>query len=316
MKRAQILLLLLLVLAAGAWFFLKDRSAAVAEGGSGPRVAFVATQAGLAGRFSGDKAYAHVKALEDIGPRPPASKGYMEALAYLEAEYAKVGWTTSRQTFTRATPRGPVNFINLLARHGAADWSKSVPVVIGGHLDSKDIQSFRFTGANDGGSSTGVILELARVLATDPAAAAQVELVLFDGEEAFLSSLTHTDGLYGSKHYAKELTKRASWPSVGVVLDLVGDKDYPIRYNPDAPKRFAEAVETAAKGTGFDLKTYPGQIIDDHLPLQGGGLETLHLIGDFQSMPYWHQAGDTLAVIDPEALEQTGRVVLRFLAGL
>jgi glutaminyl-peptide cyclotransferase len=313
-KRAPILLLVLVVLAAGAWFFLKGKPVLSPEAAS--RVAFTATKADLAAQFSGEKAYAHVKALEEIGPRPPASEGYMKALVYLEAEYLKAGWTTTRQTFTRATPRGPVNFTNLLARYGAADWTKSLPVVIGGHLDSKDIQFFRFTGANDGGSSTGVIVELARVLATDPVAAAQVELVLFDGEEAFLENLTHSDGLYGSKHYAKELAKRATWPSVGIVLDLVGDKDYPIRYNPDASQRFAGAAETAAKESGFELKKYPGQIIDDHLPLQGGGLETLHLIGDFQSMPYWHQAGDTLAVIDAEALEQTGRVVLRFLAGL
>lgn len=315
MKRAPIVLLLLVVLAAGAWFFLKGKSAP-AQLALGTRASFVAIKGDLAAQFSGRNAYAHVKALDEIGPRPPASEGYMKALDYLEAEYAKLGWTTARQTFTRATPKGPVNFTNLLARHGAADWTKSVPAVIGGHLDSKDIQAFRFTGANDGGSSTGVIIELARVLATDPAAAAQVELVLFDGEEAFLANLTHTDGLYGSKHYAKELAKRTTWPSVGVVIDLVGDKDHPIQYNLDAPERFSQAVVKAAKDSGLELKPYPGQIIDDHLPLQNGGLETLHLIGDFQNMPYWHQAGDTLEVIDAEALEQTGRTVLRFLGGL
>jgi glutaminyl-peptide cyclotransferase len=314
LKRAPILLVLLVVIAAGAWFILKGKPAPPSELGS--RVTFTAIRGDLAAQFSGEKAYAHVEALDEIGPRPPASEGYAKALAYLEAEYAKIGWTTRRQTFTRATPRGPVVFTNLLARHGAADWTKSLPVVIGGHLDSKDIQSFRFTGANDGGSSTGVIVEMARVLATDPAAAGQVELVLFDGEEAFLANLTHTDGLYGSKHYAKELAKRATWPSVGIVIDLVGDKEHPIQYNPDAPERFAAAVQTAAKESGLTLETYGGQMIDDHLPLQNSGLETLHLIGEFQKMPYWHQAGDTLAVIDAEALEKTGRVVLRFLAGL
>jgi glutaminyl-peptide cyclotransferase len=314
LKRAPLLLLLLVALAAGAWFFFKGKPAPTPEPGS--RVTLTAIQADLAAQFLGEKAYGHVKALEEIGPRPPASEGYAKALAYLEAEYSKLGWTTTRQTFSHVTPRGPMNFTNLIARHGAADWAKSVPVVIGGHLDSKDILSFRFTGANDGGSSTGVLMELARVLATDPAAAGQVELVLFDGEEALLSNLTPTDGLYGSKHYAKELAKRATWPSVGIVIDLVGDKEYPIQYNPDAPERFATAVQAAAKESGLMLETYGGQMIDDHLPLQNSGLETLHLIGEFQKMPYWHQAGDTLAVIDAEALEKTGRVVLRFLAGL
>ena len=201
-----------------------------------------------------------------------------------------------------------------LARHGEADWSRSVPVVIGGHIDGKDLQAFRFIGANDGGSSTGVIVELARVLATDPEAAGQVELVLFDGEEALLGNLTHADGLYGSKYYALELSKRSTWPAVGIVLDLVGDKNFPIQYNPDAPAGFADAVKSAAKDSGLELTPYAGQILDDHIPLQGTKLPTLHLIGDFMRMPYWHQAGDTMEVIDPAALEQTGRTVLRFLA--
>jgi glutaminyl-peptide cyclotransferase len=270
----------------------------------------------LSKAFSGKQAYEHIRVLEGIGPRPPASEGYEKALAYLEAEYRKLGWTPERQTFTATTPRGPVSFTNLLARYGTPDWAKSPPVIIGGHLDSKEISSFRFTGANDGGSSTGVILELARVLARDPEAAGKVELVLFDGEEAFLPSITPTDGLYGSKHYAKELLKRGLKPPLAIVLDLIGDKDYPPRFNSDAQQRHGELLVAAAKAEGMDLKKYGGTIIDDHVPLQHAGVPVLHLIGDFQNMPYWHQAGDTLEVIDAEALEQTGRTVLRFLGGL
>ncbi|WP_367874180.1 M28 family peptidase [Luteolibacter sp. Populi] len=310
MKRAPIVLLLL-VLTVAAWFFLKPKPPEPI--GTGARLTFTALP-DLAEKFSGDHAYAQVKAITAFGPRPPASENYGKVMAYLEAEFAKSGWTTARQTFTRVTPRGPVNFCNLLARHGTADWTKSLPVVIGGHIDSKDLPAFHFIGANDGGSSTGVIVELARVLATDPQAAGQVELVLFDGEEALLGSLTHADGLYGSKYYALELSKRSTWPAIGIVLDLVGDKKYPIQSNPDAPAHFSDAVKSAAKDSGFDLTSYPGQILDDHIPLQGTKLPTLHLIGDFTQMPYWHQAGDTLEVIDPAALEQTGRTVLRFLA--
>lgn len=305
-------MLLLVALAAGAWFFFLKKAPADAPGA---RVAFDGVPAGLAEKFSGANALAQVQALTNLGPRPPASPGYEKALAYAEAEFAKAGWTTRRQAFTRATPKGPVNFTNLMARMDT-DWTASVPVVIGGHLDSKDLQAFPFVGANDGGSSTGVILELARVLSSDKGAAGKVEFVLFDGEEAFLTSLTNSDGLYGSKYYAQEMSKRSTWPSVGIVLDLVGDKDYDTQYNPDAPGNFRTAVEAAAKDSGLTLKTYAGQILDDHQPLQHTGLPVLHVIGDFTRMPYWHQAGDTMDVIDAEALEKTGRTVLRFLAGV
>lgn len=314
MKRTSLVLLLLLAIAAGAWFFFKQPAGPDA----GARVPFEKLSAGLADQFSGEKALSHVKAIVDLGPRPPASEGYEKTLRYLEAEYATLGWISKRQSFTRATPNGPVVFTNLLARHSSAsgDWSRSVPVVIGGHLDSKRMEAFPFAGANDGGSSTGVILELARVLATDPSAAAEVELVLFDGEEAILSNITESDGLYGSKYYAQEISKRGTWPALGIVLDLVGDSSYGFYYNPEAPPSIATAVEKAAEASGLDLKRPLSPIIDDHVPLQHTGLPCLHLIGDFMNMPYWHQQGDTMEVIDAAALEKTGRTTLRFLATL
>jgi hypothetical protein len=307
------LAILLVVATIAAWFFTRGPK----QPEIGTRVPFEVISADLAGQFSGEKAYGHVKSIVDFGPRPPGSEGYEKSLVYLEAAFAEIGWTTRRQTFNKAdTVVGAKSFTNLLARHSAGerDWNRSTPVVIGGHLDSKLIDSFKFVGANDGGSSTGVILELARVLSTNPADAAKVEFVLFDGEEAFLQDITPTDGLYGSKYYAYAISNRATWPSLGIVIDLVGDSRHGFYYNPEAPPNFATTVEKVAAETGLRLKRPPGPIIDDHVPLQNTGLPCLHLIGDFMNMPYWHQPGDTMEVIDAKALEQTGRTTLKFLA--
>jgi Zn-dependent M28 family amino/carboxypeptidase len=304
--------ILLVIAAITAWYFTRGPE----QPEIGTRVPFQALPAGLAEQFSGEKAYAHVKSIVDFGPRPPGSDGYEKSLVYLEAAFAQIGWTTRRQSFPQGTPRGPVTFTNLLARHtaGQSDWSRSTPVIIGGHLDSKLIEAFPFVGANDGGSSTGVILELARVLSTSPTEAAKVELILFDGEEAFLENITPTDGLYGSKYYAHAMSKRATWPSLGIVIDLIGDSRYGYYYNPEAPPSFAATIEKVAAETGMKLARPPGPIIDDHVPLQNTGLPCLHLIGDFMNMPYWHQPGDTMEVIDVKALDQTGRTTLKFLA--
>ena len=315
-KRAP-LPLLLLVLTGAATVLLCCGKPKAPE--APPRLTFQATPAKLAADFAGENAFKHVKAIVDLGPRPPASEGYEKTLQYLEKDFAANGWTTGRQKFTRSTPKGPIEFTNLLARHktGEADWTKSTPVMIGGHLDSKRMEAFQFVGANDGASSTGVILELARVLSTDPASAAKVEFVLFDGEEALLHTITPTDGLYGSKHYAREMTRRHNWPAFGIVLDLVGDDDRDFYYNPETPANFATAVETAARDSGLTkLRRAPGAILDDHVPLQEAGLPCLHLIGDFMNMPYWHQQGDTMEVIDADALKKTGRTTLRFLSSV
>ncbi|MBB5353740.1 hypothetical protein HNR46_004001 [Haloferula luteola] len=266
--------------------------------------------------FSGDRAHQDVARLDAFGPRPPGSAGYGKALSYLESELANVGWKTHREPFQAKTPDGIVTFVNLTARHrSAATEPVSLPFLIGGHLDSKRMP-FPFTGANDSGSSTGLMLEIARALSIDPASASQVELVFFDGEEAFGGSITPTDGLYGSKEFARQLRSRASLPRIGVVVDIVGDPHYPLFCNPDAPASFRTTALRLGKELGFPkgLTTAPGQIIDDHVPLQYVGLPCLHLIGDFTAMDYWHKEGDTLDKVQPQMLDKVGKLVLRFLA--
>ncbi|MFC7337008.1 M28 family metallopeptidase [Haloferula chungangensis] len=282
------------------------------------RVTYQPIAGEIADAFSGANAFAHVEKIVSFGPRPPSSEGYQKTLQYLESTLKEFGWITSRQTFRAATPDGPLDFTNLLARHPSAPaHPTSLPVIIGGHLDSKKL-SFPFVGANDGGSSTGVMLELARVLSTKPSAAAQIEFAFFDGEEAFRPNITPSDGLYGSKYFAHDLSTRPSWPSIGIVLDIVGDPNFPLYYNPETPEHFAAAVEKAAPPLAFKhpLVKAPGPIIDDHVPLQNTGLPCLHVIGDFQQMNYWHQPGDTLDKLTPEMLEKVGKLTLGFLSEL
>lgn len=285
------------------------------------RVALEDFPAGLGERFSGPRAHQHVAQLVDIGPRPPASSGYQQALRLVATRLEESGWQCTRQAFLQETPAGLIAFTNLLARFdpgegGEIDWEESTAVVIGGHLDSK-LLSFPFVGANDGGSSTGILIELARVLATEPDAARQVELVLFDGEEAFRANITPSDGLYGSKHYAKLLSRRHSWPSVGIVLDIVGDPGFELHHNPESPAAFQQALRSALPADfPTPVRRARGQIVDDHLPLQGTGLPCLHLIGDFGRMNYWHRPGDTLDKVDPAMLGAVGRLTLDFLAEL
>ncbi|MEM1083723.1 MAG: M28 family peptidase [Verrucomicrobiota bacterium] len=280
------------------------------------RVRFETIPASLADAFSGDKAFEHVEKIVALGPRPPASEGFEKTLVYLEETLASFGWNTTRQSFRAATPDGPTDFTNLIARHDAAPaHPESLPVIIGGHIDSKKF-SFPFVGANDGGSSTGIMLELARILSADPGSAAKIEFVFFDGEEAFRQNITPSDGLYGSKYFAHELSTRESWPAIGIVLDIVGDPDFPLLYNPEAPASFQQLTSTIAGTLEFKngVRLAPGPIVDDHVPLQHTGLPCLHLIGDFTQMRYWHQPGDTLDKVDATMLDQVGKLTLRFLS--
>jgi glutaminyl-peptide cyclotransferase len=278
----------------------------------------------LIDEFSGEKSLKEIKTLTSFGPRPPESEGYRKSLAYLEKKLGALGWKTHQQKFSAVTPVGQVKFTNLIARFSPekeVDWNSSVPFILGSHLDTKRFHSITFLGVNDSGSSTGVLVEMARVLSRAPEAAGQIELVFFDGEEAFLTNIDpKRDGLYGSRYYAAELNRRTSQPEAGIVLDLVGDMRVPLLIGLDSTKSLRTQAINAAKKLKFtpkNIQMAPSPIIDDHLPLlTRGNLATLHLIGDFNKMPYWHTKDDTLEQISSEALAQAGRLTMRILVQL
>mgnify|MGYP002622600612 CR=1 FL=1 len=313
-KAVAILLPCLLAVAALFFFINRDKDSSVT--GAPEPLAIRTISPGLSDSFSGQRAYAHIEDILRFGPRPPASEGLAKTLDYLEATLTGYGWKCSRQTFKAATPDGPVTFTNLLARHESAPGlPESRPWIVGGHIDSK-ILSKPFVGANDGGSSTGILLEMARVLSTDEASAAGIEIVFFDGEEAFRPGITATDGLYGSKYFAHALARRSSWPAAGIILDIVGDPNHDLLFSPEAPEHFAATIKRCAERQSFakPFEMSPFPILDDHVPLQNAGIPCLHIIGKFGQMEYWHTPEDTLDKVDAGMLEKVGRMTLDFLA--
>lgn len=259
-------------------------------------------------RFSGERAFADVKKLVEIGPRPAGSEALEKARVYLRQQLEAAGWKVQAQTFTDRTPAGPVTFVNLLATFG----DHSTPTfVLCSHYDTKLFRTFRFLGANDGGSSTGVLLELARVLSRDPALASRLQLVFFDGEEA-IEDFNDVDGLYGSRYFAKNLPKPRTLRS-GILFDMIGDKNLTVTLPPDSPAGLARGIFQAADELKLrDHFTYfDRNVTDDHVPLNAAGIVVIDLI-DFD-FPAWHTAGDDLDAISAESLGVIGKVTLRFL---
>ncbi len=262
--------------------------------------------------FSGEKALAHVRALVELGPRPAASDAIKKARTYLRHELETNGWRVEEQRFTEQTPRGPVEFVNLIARRPHE--SKKL-FLLGSHYDTKSFDSIRFVGANDGGSSTGALLEMARVLNAVPSLAAQIELVFFDGEEAY-EHFTNTDGLYGSRYFAQQLLdqKRVASYRGGIVWDMMGDRDLTITLPPDSPQELASGIFAAADALRVSKHfTYlQDGMLDDHTPLNEAGVPTIDLI-DFDYPP-WHTSQDTMDKLSAESLQTVGRVTLYYLA--
>ena len=267
--------------------------------------------------FSGQRAFDHVAKLVAFGPRPCGSPELEQSRQYIEAQLRAVGWTVERQKFTDPTPHGPIEFVNLIARPVGAS-PDDAHAIICTHYDTKWYDAQRFVGADDGGSGTGALIELARVLASNKEFARKFELVFFDGEEAireFRYQSPPYDGLWGSRHYAHALSadKRAKQFKLGVLWDMIGKKDLTITLSPDSPSKLAQGIFAAsdALGTRSHFGYFRGEILDDHHDLNIIGIPTIDLI-DF-NFPAWHTPGDTLDKISPESLQIVGQATLYHL---
>ena len=261
---------------------------------------------------SGEKAMAHVQALVDLGPRPPGSDAIEKSRHYITEQLQRFGWSVTRQEFSQETPRGKKQFVNLIATFSG---EKARPTfLLCSHYDTKTFDTGAFVGANDGGSSTGLLVELARVFAKAPNLAAQLELVFFDGEEAY-EAFNATDGLFGSRYFAKQLASAGGAKQFhgGILFDMIGDSSLDVTLPPDSPADLAAGIFASAEVLRVrNSFTYSrGGILDDHTPLNEIGIPTIDLI-DF-NYPPWHTLEDTIDKLSPESLRIVGAVATHFL---
>ena len=263
--------------------------------------------------FSGEKALAHVQRLVDFGPRPSGSEALEKSRHYIEDQLRRCGWQVTRQAFSDDTPRGKVQFVNLIAQFPGQ--ANAAPLfLLCSHYDTKMFDAIQFVGANDGGSSTGLLLELARVIGQHPSLAGKIELVFFDGEEAY-DHFSETDGLYGSRYFARQLQgSRAKQFRGGMLFDMVGDRSLDVTLPADSPPEMARDIFAAAEA--LKLRSYftylDREMIDDHSPLNAIGIPTIDVI-DFD-YPWWHTAGDTIDKISAQSLQIVGSVALYCLS--
>lgn len=293
-------------------------------GGATPTRPAVPPPAEIWKEFSGEKAFEEARKQVEIGPRPSGTPELEKARVLIEESLHSSGWDFERQVFTTETPRGPVEFVNIIGRFsttGAHPAPRNTQrVIVCSHYDTKRFSTIKFVGASDGASSTGALLELARVLALDPAMAAQIELVFFDGEEAFVQFTSpddpKPDGLFGSRYYAHALADsgRAAQFKFGILWDMIGDRDLTITLPPDSPPDLSRGVLSSAEALGVrqNFGFFARTILDDHEELRlAAHIPAIDLI-DFDYI-YWHTAEDTLEHIAPESLQKVGAVTLHYL---
>ena len=270
-----------------------------------------------AGGAIGDAAYEHVKALVAFGPRPSGSAAHGEMQQYITRHLESAGFSVEKDSFTARTPVGEVPMTNLIGRIGGAGESNRI-FVLATHYETKRMDGF--VGANDGGSSTGLLLALAPLLARRNLGH-ELRLVFFDGEEAF-QEWSESDSLYGSRHLAEKWKAEDILPRIGafILLDMIGDADLDLLKDTNSTPWLRDAIWATARRLGYSREFTNNEIgiEDDHLPFVRAGVPSVDLI-DWNYGPsnsYWHTTGDTLDKVSAASLQIVGEVVLESLAEL
>lgn len=267
-----------------------------------------------AAEFSGARALADTRQVTSFGPRPPGSPELARTRAYILAQLKPTGCVPIADKFVAEIPGGTLAMENIICKFAG---KSGKAVVFTGHYDTKISPGEKFVGANDGGSSTGLLIEMARALARRPRVH-DVYLVWFDGEEA-IKQWSATDGLHGSRHLAEKWKANGTLARIAALVnvDMIGDRSLGVLSEHNSHPAIRQLLWTVAADLGFarHFLNAPSWIEDDHIPFVKLGVPAADLI-DFDYGPdnaHWHTEADTVDKLAPESFDVIGKVLLEFL---
>ena len=264
--------------------------------------------------FDSGRAYEHLRQIVSFGPRPAGSPAIEKTRGYITEQLKAAGVSVTRQSFVAKTPIGEIPMVNLIA---TIPGKRPERIAIAGHYDTKLFKEFRFVGANDGGSSTAFLIEIARVLKSRQNAFT-IELIFFDGEEATLRDWGLTDHTYGSQYYVDAGRKNGTLKGLRalVLVDMIGDRSQRFLRESNSTSWLTDIVWSTARklghGSVFVNESMP--IEDDHIPFLKAGVDATDIID--LDYPAWHTAADTLDQTSARGLQVVGDVVLASLEGI
>ena len=264
--------------------------------------------------FNGGRAFDDLKRIVAFGPRPPGSKALAESREWIVKQLKQDGCEVEEDRFIASTPAGPIPMTNLIAK---IPGTRPDVIMIAGHYDTMRFENGNFVGANDGGSSTAFLLEMARLLGYRKSAVTYW-LVFFDGEEA-LVHWSESDKLYGSRYLVQQLSAKGELSRIKamILVDMIADAKLDIHRESNSTSWLSDIVFSAASRLGYSkfFLNNPATIDDDHIPFVDAGVSAVDII-DLDYGPnnsYHHTLKDTIDKCSPASLAIVGRVVIATL---
>ena len=284
--------------------------------------------------FDGERAFEHVRKQVEFGPRPPGSAELEKTRSYMIDQLKSYGLKVMTDEFNSVTPVGDRKMVNVTAE---LPGESSDVIIISSHYDTKLVKQFKFVGANDGGASTGELLELARVMAANKNKPKLTYwFVFFDGEEALCFDWDECknpnpadpnkplpDNTYGSRRYVTQLIEKNELKRVRamILFDMMGFKNLRLGRDDMSTGWLQDIVYQTAKQIGYGaifVDAREGVGGDDHEAFLRAGVDALDLIqlSSYKSSSgdeYWHTKEDTLDKVSAKSLKIVGDVVLTSL---
>jgi glutaminyl-peptide cyclotransferase len=262
------------------------------------------------------RAFQYVKEIVAFGPRPVGSANHKKVEDYILAHLK--GDEVENDAFTADTPEGKFPVHNIIAKFPG---TKDGIIVIASHYDTNyPLRKTSYVGANDGGSSSALLLEFANQLRGKPNEGYALWLVWDDAEEAIKPDTEVSfldDSLYGIRHLAEKWEADGTLKKIKAFLlaDMIGDADLNIDRDTNSTPWLEDVVYEAAARLGYQshffARTVPG-MEDDHIPFVKRGVPSADLI-DFDygyNNVFWHTSQDTVDKLSPKSLEISGTVIL------
>jgi glutaminyl-peptide cyclotransferase len=278
-----------------------------------PQIAADALAPEKTGGFDGKAAFAHVAKMVSFGPRPAGSQAIAQTQDYILARLQSFGCTVETDAFTASTPAGPIAMKNILVK---TPGERPGVILLGTHYDTLKMDNF--VGADDAGSSTGLMLEMARLLCAKHGRYA-VWIAFFDGEEA-VQQWSDTDSRYGSKQMAAKLAISGDIKKIRAFLlaDIVGGKNARIPRESNSTKALSDLVYTTAKRLGYGglFVDEDRGATDDHDSFLSRNVPSVDVIGDFVNNGYWHTPQDNMEQISAKTLGEVGHVFVETVKAL
>jgi len=261
------------------------------------------------------RAFQYTREVTALGPRFMGSENHKKLERYI-VDHLK-GDEVEDDAFTADTVEGKFPVRNIIAKFPG---TKDGIIVILGHYDTVyPLRNSGFVGANDGGSSTAILLEYANQLRGGGSGKRRdgysVWLVWTDGEEA-VKTWTDTDSVYGARHLAEKWEKDGTLKKIKalMVMDMIGDADLDIQRNTNGAPWLLDLIYTAAERLGYQSHFYAreGAIEDDHMPFVRRGVPCADVIDlDYgYNNVFWHSPQDTMDKLSPKSLQIVGDTIL------